>query len=393
MSKAVDRQGILPRGIMYHPRVPRASDTRTLFPFHLILFVVAAILFPSSCALKPPPFDEAEWRARVRSTDPSLLYAPHYREGRFFNPWMPGEEKGLLGLIRWRLTSEKEYTEEERRFAPEFIGNGKERIVSGPEGDFIMWVGHGTFLIRLNGEYWLTDPMFSERALVPKRKVPPGITIQAIKEIAPRINIIISHNHHDHLDRQSMMGFPENARVYVPLGLKTCVQGMKKSDVHEMDWWQGMDCGNGTTLVCLPMQHWSRRIGQGYNETLWASFLLITPSTKIYFGGDTGYFIGHREIGKRYPGIDYALLPTTAYHPRWFMHYAHMDVDEALEAMGDLNARFMIPHQWGTFHLGDEPVGYSIVELKRKVAERNLDHSRFIVLNVGEIHYLPQKPS
>lgn len=147
---------------------------------------------------------------------------------------------------------------------------------------------------------------------------------------------------------------------------------------------------NGT-LVCLPMQHWSRRIGQGLNETLWASFLLITPTAKIYFGGDTGYFIGHREIGKRYPGIDYALLPTTAYHPRWFMHYAHMDIDEALAAFDDLGARTMIPHQWGTFHLGDEPVGYSALELKRKITGQGLDSSRFIILNIGEIHPITTK--
>jgi L-ascorbate metabolism protein UlaG (beta-lactamase superfamily) len=135
-----------------------------------------------------------------------------------------------------------------------------------------------------------------------------------------------------------------------------------------MDWWQEMDFGNGTQLVCLPMQHWSRRIGQGFNDTLWASFMLITPEVTIYLGGDSGYFIGYKEIAKRFPGIDYALLPTTAYHPRWFMHYNHMNVDEAIEAFHDLNARFMIPQQWGTFHLGDEPPGYPALELKRKIS-------------------------
>jgi L-ascorbate metabolism protein UlaG (beta-lactamase superfamily) len=105
----------------------------------------------------------------------------------------------------------------------------------------------------------------------------------------------------------------------------------------------------------------------------------------IYLGGDTGYFIGYREIAKRYPKIDYALLPTTAYHPRWFMHSVHMNVDEALEAFSDLNARYMIPQQWGTFPLGDEPPGYSILDLRRQIAERELDASRFIILDIGEI--------
>ena len=104
----------------------------------------------------------------------------------------------------------------------------------------------------------------------------------------------------------------------------------------------------------------------------------------IYFGGDTGYFIGHQEIGKRVPGIDYALLPTTAVHPRWFIHYAHMNIRETLDAFVDLGARLMIPQQWGTFHLGDEPVGYPIVEMKRQIAERKLDPQRFLILDVGE---------
>ena len=259
-----------------------------------------------------------------------------------------------------------------------------------PQGDFIMWIGHDTFLIRINGEYWLIDPIFSERAVVVKRKTPPGITAEALKEVAPNLRVMITHNHYDHLDASSIEDLPVNAKVYVPLGLKDAVQDMNKRDVTEMDWWQEIQCGNGITLVCLPMQHWSRRFGQGPRETLWASYMLITPKVTIYLGGDTGYFIGYKEIAKRYPKIDYALLPTTAYHPRWFMHYNHMNVDEAIEAFNDLKARYMIPQQWGTFHLGDEPPGYSILELKKTIAERKLDASRFIIMDIGQILPIPQ---
>jgi N-acyl-phosphatidylethanolamine-hydrolysing phospholipase D len=200
---------------------------------------------------------------------------------------------------------------------------------------------------RLNRVYWLIDPIFSERAFLPKRVTPPAITAEALKQVAPNLRVIITRNHYDHLDKPSILDLPQNTRMYVPLSLKAYIEGLGKEDVREMDWWQEIDCGNGITLVCLPAQHWSRRLGQGVNETLWASYMLITPQVTIYVGGDTGYFVGHKEIGKRYPKIDYALLPTTAYHPRWFMHYNHMNVDEAIEAFGDLNARFMIPHQWG----------------------------------------------
>lgn len=352
------------------------------------LLSAALVLLSLCCAPSRPPFDEAAWRSRVQSADPTLLYAPHFKDGRFFNPWMPAEKKRFSQLLRWRLSPAQQYTDEEREFRPTIIVKARERILEMPQGDFIMWVGHATFLIRLNGEYWLTDPIFSERALLPKRKTPPGMTAEDVKAVAPRLNVIVSHNHYDHLDRQSLLDLPRNTRVFVPLGLKAFVQNLDKNEVTEMDWWQRIDAGAGTTLVCLPMQHWSRRIGQGLNETLWASFMLITPTRKIYFGGDTGYFIGHREIGRQFPNIDYALLPTTAYHPRWFMHYAHMNIEETLDAFRDLGARFMIPQQWGAFHLGDEPVGYPIVDLKRKLAMFNSDASQFLIMNPGEIHPL-----
>jgi N-acyl-phosphatidylethanolamine-hydrolysing phospholipase D len=353
----------------------------------LILFLplLGMIAFAGSCALNPIGFDENDWRARVKAADPALLYAPHYENGRFFNPWMPQEQKSFLTLLRWKLTRSQPYTEEERTFVPGIAEKAKERIQAMPEGDFILWVGHGTFLFRLNGVYWLVDPIFSERALLPKRKTPPGIALKDLKEIAPNLKVIITHNHYDHLDKGTILDLPENTKIYAPLGLKPYLRGLNKKQVTEMDWWQEIETGRDVTLVCLPAQHWSRRIGQGFNETLWASFMLVTPEVKIYLGGDSGYFVGYREIGKHFPGIDYALLPTTAYHPRWFMHYNHTSIDETIQAYHDLNARFMIPQQWGTFHLGDEPPGYPALDLKRKITDRRLDSSRFILMDIGEI--------
>ena len=357
----------------------------------LLLPLIALFALLYACALHPPAFDEETWRSKVRSADPDLLYQPHHKDNTFFNPWMPGEEKGFFQVLRWKLTRSQEYTEEEKTYLPGFVQKAKERIVAMPQDDFIMWVGHGTFLIRVNGVFWLIDPIFSERAFWPKRKTPPGIRLEDLKEIASDLRVIVTHNHYDHLDKRTILDLPETTKIYVPLGLQAYIQSLNKKEVTEMDWWQERDCGNGIKLVCLPMQHWSRRLGQGWNETLWASFMLITSGVKIYLGGDTGYFVGHREIGKRFPGIDYALLPTTAYHPRWFMHYNHMNIDETIEAFKDLNARFMIPHQWGTFHLGDDPPGYPALELKRKIAESGLDSSRFIIMDIGEILAIPGK--
>ena len=117
--------------------------------------------------------------------------------------------------------------------------------------------------------------------------------------------------------------------------------------------------------------------------TLWASFLLTTPKTTIYVGGDSGHFVGYREFGKRFPKIDYALIPTTAYHPRWFMHYAHMDVPETVRALREIGARYLVPTQSGVLGLGDEPAARPALELERAAATDPWLRERLRVLPVG----------
>ncbi len=106
----------------------------------------------------------------MKNTSPDLLYAPHYEDGKFFNPWMPMEHGGLARLLRWKLSARNTYTAEEKNAMPEFVPGLKTRIDELPaDADFIAWIGHTTFLIRAGGELWLMDPMFSDRALLPKR--------------------------------------------------------------------------------------------------------------------------------------------------------------------------------------------------------------------------------
>lgn len=368
---------------------PRSAGIGT--SLHHLKTVLSPIIFIFlvSCGADPP-FDEEKWHAEVRSPDPSLLYATHFRDGRYFNPWLPVEHGGFKRLIRWRLSSVEAYSKEEEQYTPNVIPDLPLRIRSILEAgnDFIVWIGHGTFLLRLNGQYWLTDPILTERALLPKRKTPPAISIDELNTLNLGINLIITHNHYDHLDKPSVKGLRNIQQVYVPLGLRVYMEKLGKRNVTEMDWWESLELEGGTRLVCLPAQHWSMRMGQWRNRTLWASFLLVTPRRTVYIGGDSGYFIGYGEIGRKYPGIDYALLPLTAYHPRWFMHYAHMNAEEVLDAFEDLCARFLIPTQWGTFRLGNEPVGYPALDLRRKVRERRMDLSRVVIMDLGEMKQL-----
>ena len=351
--------------------------------FALFLLVLSALL--SSCLFSPEPFDEEQWRKEVLAQDGSALHAPHEKDGIFFNPWMSGAEDRFLKFFKWRLSASAEYTEEEETYLPRLIPDTMARIKALPPGDnFLVWIGHATFLLRIDGLYWLTDPMLSDRALLPKRLTSPALTKEELSDLDGPLTVIISHNHYDHLDTDSLRALPDQARIFVPLGLGAFVQSVHPGEVTELDWWHQAEIGNAL-LTCLPAQHWSRRIGQGRNTTLWASWIIQFGELTVYYGGDSGYFVGYREIGKQFPGIDYALLPTTAYQPRWFMHYPHINVEEAIEAFNDLQASRFIPTQWGTFRLGDNPPGLPMLELERLIEKRGLDSSRYVRPALGEI--------
>ncbi len=355
----------------------------------ILAFILFVAVITGGCLTARKNFSEEAWRARVDETDPALLYAPHFRDGRFFNPWMPMEEKSFLGVIGWKLSKKgRVYSDEEKRFLPAVVPDPAARIRALGDADFILWAGHNTFIIRIDGRWWITDPIFSDRALLPKRLTPPGITPEELAALAPRINVIISHNHYDHLDAASIRKLPADASFYVPKGIRGLLSSLGRHDVTEMDWWEETGAEGGARVTCLPAQHWSKRIDQATDSTLWASYLLVTPGLTLYLGGDSGYFIGYREFGRRFPGIDYALIPTTAYHPRWFMHYPHLDIDEALRAFSELGARRFIPTQWGTFALGDEPPGYPALDLRRAIESRGLDPKRFLIMDIGGIEVL-----
>lgn len=355
----------------------------------LILFAALILsLVLGSCVMTPLPFDEEQWRKDVENQAAAGLYAPNDADGAFYNPWMPMQEKSLGQFLRWRFSRSLPYSAEEKSHLPAVIPDLGERMQAFAGEDTIAWIGHATFLIRTSGTYWITDPMLSKRALLPARHTLPALDMDALAAISDPLNVVISHNHYDHLDKDSIRALPGHARIYGPLGLKAFVQTLHDGEVREMDWWEQLDVGQGMRLTCLPAQHWSRRIGQGFNTTLWASFLLTTPGVSIYYGGDSGYFKGFQEIGRRFPNIDYALMALTAYHPRWFMHYAHMDAAESIRAFHDLGARYYIPTQWGTFQLGDNPPGFPALDLERTIRRLNLAPDPFLVMDIGEIRVM-----
>lgn len=313
------------------------------------------------------------------------LYAPHRDERGFFNPWSRFVRPTFWNVLEWKAGGNP-YEKDREPELPRIANDGG--YLAGVEHSAtVTWVGHATFAVHDRDDVFLTDPHFTKRALIPARAVPPGVPMEAIPADA---FAIVSHNHYDHLDEATVTGLPASVGWYVPKGLAGWFRDRGRADVTELDWWESARRGR-FTITCLPSQHWSLRLFQGENETLWCAWLVDSGDYRYFFAGDTGYFEGFAEYGRRFAPIDVAMLPIGAYAPRWFMAYQHMDPAEAYQAFLDLRAGTMLAMHWGTFDLTDEPLDEPPRELARVVAERAGADPRVRVMAVGERWKVPER--
>jgi N-acyl-phosphatidylethanolamine-hydrolysing phospholipase D len=314
----------------------------------------------------------------MAKTSDDLLYVPHYADGRFFNPWGRFQVR-FSDLLRWKLAGRAPYDRQAPLHIP-VVANDGGYLKDRNQPASVTWVGHSTFAVQDEEEVFLTDPHWGDRALVPRRLSPPGIPLSAVP---PDAFVVLSHNHYDHLDDWTVRQLPRSIPWFAPLGLGKWLAARGPRQVTELDWWQSVRHGRWT-LTCLPAQHWSNRLGMARHSTLWCSWLLDNGTRRYYFAGDSGYFHGFAEIGRRFAPIDVAFLPIGAYEPRWFMKYQHTDPREAWQAFLDLGARHMIPMHWGAFDLTDEPADLAPRVLEQILEEERAGRGRVHVLAVGE---------
>lgn len=249
----------------------------------------------------------------------------------------------------------------------------------------VTWIGHATFLVRMDGVTFLTDPMFSERASPvsfagPQRLVPPGVPLD---QLPPLDFATISHDHYDHADLSSIAALAARGVPFiVPLGLGALVREAGGT-ATELDWWQATRVGP-VEIHCVPAQHFSgRSLGDG-NQRLWAGWVVAGPTRRFYHAGDTGYFDGFRDIGERLGPIDLAALPIGAYAPAPIMHVVHMNPEEAIQAALDLRATTAVAMHYGTFDLTDEALDEPPRRFHAEATRRALEPVAAWTLNIGE---------
>lgn len=302
----------------------------------------------------------------------------------------------------------------------------------------ITWIGHSTFLIQIAGLNIITDPVWAGQMAFQKRLAPPGIPIE---QMPPIDVILISHSHYDHLNISSIRRLSGPKQMIVPAGLSTKLKLKGFARVKELHWWESMRVGEAK-FTFVPSQHWTRRNPWDTNSSHWGGWIieksaaaskarrrlreaanreqsglsgtdsgplyeaqsgrreiaaafspcgdggeggrpLVCTDPTIYFAGDSGYFAGFKEIGRRFD-IDVALMPIGAYEPEWFMGPQHVTPEESLQAFEDTGAKWFVPMHYGAFKLADDTPQEALERLEAERCRRKLAESRIVVLPHGE---------
>ena len=313
----------------------------------------------------------------------SFPLSDHCNGKTFFNP---GEraERGLLDLLRWKLTSRAARWPRWVEVAP-----STPPPPAGADETVATWINHSTFLLQTPHGNFLTDPVFSERTSPvdwagPRRVHAPGVAFNDL----PRIDgVLLSHDHYDHCDLPTLrrLAATHQPLVLAPLGHHALLSAAGIPRVVELDWWQPHPWAPELSITLTPARHWCRRRPGETNHRLWSGFFLRSRAQGIYFAGDSAYDRTLFPLIKQRLGSpDLALIPIGAYEPRWFMQSAHMNPAESVQVHRDLGARLSIAMHWGCWQLTDEGREDPLRALAAACKTTGVTANEFRVLAPGE---------
>jgi N-acyl-phosphatidylethanolamine-hydrolysing phospholipase D len=318
----------------------------------------------------------------------------HHTKDGFKNLDPKMEHKSLSDVLGWQFGRlfKNLPSLDAKDYSIETFTNDGLKLNENQKNFSFTWIGHASVLIQLEGKNILTDPIWSERCSPvsfagPKRYTNPGIKIENL----PKIDLVlISHNHYDHLDLPTLKILNEKFRPKFFVGLKNkpFLEENGIQNIVELDWWDETE-SNELKIIFTPTQHFSARGVFDRNQTLWGSFVVQGKKNSFYFAGDTGYFSGFQEIGKKFPNLDVAILPIGAYEPRWFMKPVHMNPSEAMDAYIDLKAKYFLPMHYLTFVLTDEALDEPLKLTKLEFENKGISSKNLFDLKIGESKFFP----
>ncbi|QDF29603.1 MBL fold metallo-hydrolase [Halarcobacter anaerophilus] len=296
----------------------------------------------------------------------------HYENGKFKNleADFKSDFKDFISNV-WAVFTDTTKNKIPPKNAIPVVKLTKEDIINMPDNSVVRLV-HSTLLFKLDNKYILTDPVFSETItpfpfVAPKRFHDLPITIEQL----PKIDVvIISHNHYDHLDEQSILKLKDKVEYfYTTLGVKQKLLdlGVNTMKVCELDWWQSCTANN-LKITATPAQHFSGRGLFDKNKTLWASWVITSTKANLFFSGDSGYFNTFKKIGEKYGPFDMTFIEAGAYNERW--KEIHMMPKQSVQANIDLKGKILFPVHNSSFNLSihpwNEPLNKVVEEAKKQ---------------------------
>lgn len=333
------------------------------------LVAIPAVMFAIAMSISGP-------RYRGHKSD-------HFDGSRFMNPGGV-KARGGMEVLKWMMNRNRgPWTEDLSE------NYGKHPLGHFRDGIRVTYVNHSTFLLQVDGLNILTDPVWSKRVspfswIGPKRMRLPGIRFGDL----PRIHLILlSHNHYDHLDLETMrmVSAAHHPRIIAPLGVKALLDREVISGATDIDWWGEMEVSQDVTIQSVPAQHFSGRGMLDRDATLWCGYVLKTSAGNIYFAADTGYNeVTFKDIGTRCGPIKISFIPIGAYKPGWFMSPIHVSPEEAVKIHFDVGSETSIAMHFGTFPLADDGYDEPACDLKEAMIKNQLAPDAFILMKEGE---------
>jgi L-ascorbate metabolism protein UlaG (beta-lactamase superfamily) len=343
----------------------------------VLIIIVAVNLFMHGAQFGAYPQGESLQKIRA---------SPNFRDGQFQN--LSSTPQLTEGATFLKILKKFFFDKSGQRIPPAPLPSVKSDLLNlNKDQNILVWFGHSSYFMQVDGRTFLVDPVFSGNAS-PLRfttKSFKGSDIYSVPDFPDIDYLIISHDHWDHLDYRTILQLkPKVKKVITGLGTTAHLisWGYERNRIEERDWSEEITNEVGFIINTTPARHFSGR-GFKRNRSIWLSFVLTTPSKKIFIGGDSGYDLHFADIGNRYGPFDLAILENGQYNKYW--KYIHMSPEETVQAALDLKADKLLPVHWAKFslsiHSWDEP----IIRIKKESVRRNIN---LIHPMIGEIVYL-----
>lgn len=343
---------------MKHPtiRIENHYPNMKLKKMYISVAIIGILILSVVIFMNLPRFGSLPSGERLKRLEQS----PNYKNGAFHNQNPTPQftsEKSKIGTMLDFLFEKRERNRPDRAI-PALKSDLKNLSL---EQNLVVWFGHSSYFLQIDGKRILIDPVFYDASPVSFfNKAFKGTDIYKAEDMPDIDYLVITHDHWDHLDHKTFTKLKDRiGKVICPLGVGAHLEywGYSADKLVELDWYEQSKLDDNYIVHCLPTRHFSGRTFKA-NQSLWASFMLKTPTETVYIGGDGGYDQHFAEIAQQYPSIDLALMENGQYNQDW--RYIHLMPEDLVKAIADLHPRNVIAGHNSKYalakHAWDEPL-------------------------------------